>query len=423
MAMRNGRVAQIIGGSARTTPVLVPCSWHPVLTTLLLCVILLGLASCASMDRLPAVPLALASKTKPLDIPDARFYAVGDTDRLVAFAEKVYVRRSRAGLAAKPSSILAISGGGDDGAFGGGLLIGWSERGDRPEFATVTGISTGALSAPFAFLGSEYDSALKEIYTNIDADDVFQKRTLLAVVASDAMTDSAPLRAMITRFVDDRIISRIAEEYQKGRLLLIMTTNLDQGRAVIWNIGAIAASGHPRARKLIIDILLASASLPGIFPPVMIDITVEGKRYQEMHVDGGAIAQAFLYPPSLSFKKVREILKLDGLKYKKHKRVAYIIRNGRLYRPEADVKRSTLAILTQTTTTMTAASGVNDTYRIYLTTKRDGVGFNLAYIDDDFTVPYKGPFDKGYMRALFNHGFQKGLAGYPWRNTPPGYQE
>ena len=165
--MRNGRVAQIIGGSARTTPVLVPCSWHPVLTTLLLCVILLGLASCASMDRLPAVPLALASKTKPLDIPDARFYAVGDTDRLVAFAEKVYVRRSRAGLAAKPSSILAISGGGDDGAFGGGLLIGWSERGDRPEFATVTGISTGALSAPFAFLGSEYDSALKEIYTNV----------------------------------------------------------------------------------------------------------------------------------------------------------------------------------------------------------------------------------------------------------------
>ena len=423
MAMRNGRVAQIIGGSARTATVLAPCSWHPVLTTLLLCVILLGLASCASMDRLPAVPLALASKTKPLDIPDARFYAVGDTDRLVAFAEKVYVRRSRAGLAAKPSSILAISGGGDDGAFGGGLLIGWSERGDRPEFATVTGISTGALSAPFAFLGSEYDSALKEIYTNIDADDVFQKRTLLAVVASDAMADTAPLRAMITRFVDDRIISRIAEEYQKGRLLLIMTTNLDQGRAVIWNVGAIAASGHPRARKLIIDILLASASLPGVFPPVMIDITVEGTRYQEMHVDGGAIAQAFLYPPSLSFKKVREILKRDGLKYKKHKRVAYIIRNGRLYRPEADVKRSTLAILTQTTTTMTAASGVNDTYRIYLTTKRDGVGFNLAYIDNDFTLPYKGPFDKDYMRALFNHGFQKGLAGYPWRNTPPGYQE
>jgi len=155
----------------------------------------------------------------------------------------------------------------------------------------------------------------------------------------------------------------------------------------------------------------------------MIDITVDGKRYQEMHVDGGAIAQAFLYPPSLSFKKVREILKRDGLKYKKHKRVAYIIRNGRLYRPEADVKRSTLAILTQTTTTMTAASGVNDTYRIYLTTKRDGVGFNLAYIDNDFTLPYKGPFDKDYMRALFNHGFQKGLAGYPWRNTPPGYQE
>ena len=353
----------------------------------------------------------------------ARFYAVGDTDRLLAFAEKVYERRSRAGLAAKTSSVLAISGGGDDGAFGGGLLIGWSERGDRPEFDTVTGISTGALTAPFAFLGSGYDPAIRQVYTNTDADDVFQERNLLAIVASDAMADTTPLRNMIARFVDEKLIVRIAEEYQKGRLLLIMTTNLDQARAVIWNIGAIAESGHPRTRHLIVDILLASASLPGVFPPVMIDITVDGKRYQEMHVDGGAIAQAFLYPPSLSFKKVKELLKAGGLKYKKHKRVAYIIRNGRLYRPEADVERSTLAILTQTTTTMTAASGVNDTYRIYLTTKRDGVGFNLAYIDDDFTPPYKGPFDKGYMRTLFDYGFQKGLAGYPWQNTPPGYQE
>ena len=399
------------------------CSQHAALTMLVLCIIVFGLTSCASTDRLPAVPLALASKTQPLDIPDARFYTVGDTDKLLALAEKVYVRRSRARLVTKTSSVLAISGGGDDGAFGGGLLTGWRERGDRPEFDTVTGISTGALSAPFAFLGPEYDSALRKIYTDTDADDVFSKRTLLAVVASDAMADTAPLRAMIARFVDRKMIMRIAEQYQRGRLLLIMTTNLDQGRAVIWNIGAIAESGHPHTRQLIIDILLASASLPGVFPPVMLDINIDGKRYQEMHVDGGAIAQAFLYPPSLSFKKVKEILKADGLKFKEHKRVAYILRNGRLYRPEANVKRSTLAILTQTTTTMTAASGVNDTYRIYLTTKRDGVGFNLAYIDDDFTLPYKGPFDKGYMRALFDYGFQKGFAGYPWQTTPPGYQE
>lgn len=154
MAMRNGRAAQAVCGSAPTVPVTAPYFWRAVFTTLLLCVIQLGFASCASTDRLPAVPLALASKTQPLDIPDARFYAVGDTDKLLAFAEKVYQRRSRAGLAAKPNNVLAISGGGDDGAFGGGLLIGWSERGDRPQFATVTGISTGELSAPFAFLGS-----------------------------------------------------------------------------------------------------------------------------------------------------------------------------------------------------------------------------------------------------------------------------
>ncbi len=423
MTKRTGRVPQNVGEPSQTFAVPVSRAWHVGLMALVGCAIVLSLTSCASQDRLPAVPLALASKTQLLDIPNARFYAEGDKDKLIAFAETVFERRARSGLSQKPVNILAISGGGDDGAFGAGLLLGWSERGDRPEFATVTGISTGALSAPFAFLGSGYDAALKEVYTDSDADDIFEKRNLLAVVANDALADTAPLRAMIGRFVDNDMIQKIAEEYQKGRLLLIMSTNLDQARSVIWNIGAIAESADPRKRELIIDILLASASLPGVFPPVMIDITVDGKRYQEMHVDGGAIAQAFLYPPSLSLKHVQRILKAEGRKLNKHKRAAYIIRNGRLHRPEADVKRSTLDILTQTTTTMTAASGVNDTYRIYLTTKRDGVAFNLAYIDDDFTLPYKGPFDKKYMRALFDYGYGLGLAGYPWRSTPPGFEE
>lgn len=423
MTKRTGQVRQSVGGPSQTSLAPLSGAWHSVLMTLVLCVILLSLTSCASQDRLPAVPLALASKTQLLDIPDARFYVDGDKKKLEAFAETVFQRRARSGMTQKPENILAISGGGDDGAFGAGLLLGWSARGDRPEFATVTGISTGALSAPFAFLGPDYDDALKEVYTNSDADDIFEKRNFLAVVANDAMADTAPLRAMIARYVNDEMILRISEEYQKGRLLLIMSTNLDQARSVIWNIGAIAASADPRRRQLIIDILLASAALPGIFPPVMIDFTIDGKRYQEMHVDGGAIAQAFLNPPSLSLKHVKKILRAEGLKPNNHKRTAYVIRNGRLHRPEADVKRSTLAILTQTTTTMTAASGVNDTYRIYLTTKRDGIAFNLAYIDEDFTLPYKGPFDKGYMRALFDYGYQMGLAGYPWKNTPPGYVE
>ena len=149
----------------------------------------------------------------------------------------------------------------------------------------------------------------------------------------------------------------------------------------------------------------------------MLDVSIHGTRYQEMHVDGGAVAQAFLYPPTLNLKSNSERYGIQ------RKRVAYILRNGRLFRPEENVKRSTLSIATQAISTMTATSGVNDTYRMFVTTKRDGVGFNLAYIDSDFTLPYKGPFDQGYMRALFAYGYNKGKAGYHWHKTPPGYQE
>ncbi|KAB2937673.1 MAG: patatin-like phospholipase family protein [Hyphomicrobium sp.] len=384
----------------------------------------LALGGCATTERLPAVPLSLASSAIPLDIADARFYADTDVARVSALATQAYHRAKAAGLLADKNgkheerAFLAISGGGDDGAYGAGLLAGWSARGDRPQFTVVTGVSTGALSAPFVFLGPEYDEQLKRIYTETSAGDIFQPRSFMAAVADDAMVDSTPLRNKIDAFVDRRMVQRFAEEYGKGRILLILTTNLDQGRSVIWNIGAIAASEHPRSRELIVDILLASAAVPGVFPPVMINVSVDGRAYQEMHVDGGTVAQAFLYPPSFSLKA-----KMKELGVKDAKPVAYIIRNGRLYRPEENVERQTLKIAHQAISTMTASNGVNDLYRMYLTTKRDGVRFNLAYIEDDFHLAYKGPFDKAYMNALFEHGYQAGINGYNWHKTPPGYQD
>ncbi len=211
------------------------------------------------------------------------------------------------------------------------------------------------------------------------------------------------------------MISRIAEEYSKGRLLLIMTTNLDQGRPVIWDIGAIAASGDPKSREFIVDILMASAAIPGVFPPVMLDVSHGGMNYQEMHVDGGTTAQAFLYPPTFNLNRAA------GQDRVVRKRVAYIIRNGRLFREESDVQRQTLSVATEAASAMIAANGTNDTFRIYLTTKRDGVDYNLAYIDDDFTEPYKGPFDRDYMNKLFDYGFALGRAGYQWHKAPPGF--
>jgi hypothetical protein len=384
----------------------------------------LTLAGCASPPRLPPLPLALASETNPFDIPNVRYYPDTDGKRLEALGRSSIERERRAlGIKASadklpPATFLAISGGGDNGAFGAGLLCGWSERGDRPQFRLVTGVSTGALSAPFVFLGSDYDHALTQVFTTTDAADVFEPRkALVAAVSADALTDSAPLRRMILRFVDRQMLARIAEEYSKGRLLLIMTTNLDQGRPVIWDIGAIAASGHPKAREFIVDILMASAAIPGVFPPVMLDVSHGGLEYQEMHVDGGTTAQAFLYPPTLDLNRVA------GRQRVIRERIAYIVRNGRLFREESDVQRQTLSVATEAASAMIAANGTNDTFRIYLTTKRDGVGYNLAYIDDDFTEPYKGPFDRAYMNKLFEYGYELGRKGYPWHKAPPGFRE
>ncbi len=379
-----------------------------------------AISGCATLERLPAVTYAEARQIDILDTPDARFY-VSDTNRIYDVAIKAYQRSNRA----RPAQIrhyLALSGGGDDGAFGAGLLVGWSARGDRPEFDMVTGVSTGALSAPFAFLGRAYDQNLAGVYTETNAGNIFEKRAvLLAAVTSDSLVDNTPLRRLIESNVDTAMVQKIAEEYGKGRLLFVLTTNLDQSRPVIWNIGAIAATNNPKARDLIIDVLLASASIPAVFPPVMLDVTVNGQKRQEMHVDGGTVAQVFFYPPSFSIRGAARRLGVDDKALRARKRVAYVIRNGRFFRQDESVQLRTIAIAKEALATMTMSSGVNDTYRMYTLARRDGVDFNLASIGEDFTVPYKGPFDPGYMQALFAYGFEKGRAGYPWKKVPPGY--
>jgi hypothetical protein len=380
----------------------------------------LAISGCASLERLPAVTYAEARQIEILDIPDARFY-VSDTNRIYDVAIKAYQRSNRV-RPAQTRNFLALSGGGDDGAFGAGLLVGWTARGNRPEFDMVTGVSTGALSAPFAYLGRAYDQKLAGVYTETDASDIFRRRpTLIAAVASDSLTDNAPLRRLIEGYVDAEMVQRIAEEYGKGRLLFVLTTNLDQSRPVIWNIGAIAASNNPKARDLIIDVLLASASIPAIFPPVMLDVTVDGQKRQEMHVDGGTVAQVFFYPPSFSIRAAAKRFGIDEKTLRERKRVAYVIRNGRFFRQDESVQLRTISIAKEALATMTMSSGVNDTYRMYTLARRDGVDFNLASIGEDFTVPYKGPFDPGYMQSLFAYGYEKGRAGYPWKKVPPGY--
>ena len=395
---------------------------HPRIIAAVLLVLGALLSSCASLDRLPAISSDKAREITFHGISDARFYPT-DSRRIYEIADKAYAR-GRGVRGSSPITYLAVSGGGDDGAFGAGLLAGWSENGSMPVFDVVTGVSTGSLTAPFAFLGRDYEARLKNVYTETEAAEVFRKRSILAVIADDAMTDSAPLRKMIADHLDETMVRRIAEEYRKGRLLLILTTNLDQGRPVIWNLGAIADSNDPQARELIIQILLASSSIPGVFPPVMLDVTVDGQNYQEMHVDGGTVAQAFLYPPSYSVQRASAKMSAAERQVRlNRKRIAYVIRNGRLTRAENTVKLQTLAIAKEALNTMIASSGVNDTFRMYLTTRRDRVDFNLTAIGGDFEVPYSGPFDPGYMRALYEYGYRQGRSGPKWQKAPPGYIE
>ena len=368
------------------------------------------LAGCGSLARLDALPSG-AGAVSFLRIANARFDGDGGED----LKQEIWQSLTRE-LPRLSNNLLALSGGQENGAFGAGLLVGWSERGSRPQFKIVTGTSTGALAAPFAFLGSEYDWALKKIYTETRPRDVVgAKKFLLSAVNSDALMDNAPLFQSIVKYLDAKILDRIAQEYEKGRLLLVSTTNLDTGKMVIWNIGAIAASGHPRRLDLVRKIVLASAAIPGLFPPVMIDVLLDQEKHQEMHVDGGTVSQVFLYPPSLQLGNVlgRED---DGARP-----TAYIIRNGRASPTPEKIERQTLAIAGRAIETMIASNGVGDLYRIYTTAQRDRIDFNLAMIGDDFTQPYTTSFDHAYMVKLFEYGLRKGRDGYVWQKVPPGF--
>ena len=199
----------------------------------------------------------------------------------------------------KACFFLALSGGGDEGAFGAGVLCGWTAHGDRPQFKLVTGISTGALIAPFAFLGSSYDDTLRYLYTGITSKDIFRMKSLLTVLWRDAIADTKPLAKKLDQYVDEAMLAAVAAEHKKGRRLIIGTTQLDAQRLVLWNMGAIASSGDPEAIKLFRKILLTSASIPGAFPPQYIRVEAGGKRYEEMHVDGGTTAEVVLYEAAL----------------------------------------------------------------------------------------------------------------------------
>jgi predicted acylesterase/phospholipase RssA len=383
--------------------------------------ILCLLATACTLDRLHAVPVADEGRVTVAGMSDIRFWGDESTPDLVRVGLEAYRRevaaRETSGTRGPlpPAEFLAISGGGENGAFGAGLLVGWTAAGTRPSFKLVTGVSTGALIAPFAFLGPDYDAKLKEVYTTISGRDVLDTRWFTAALFGDALSDNAPLHKTVARFVDQAMLDAIAAEYAKGRLLIIGTTNLDARRPVVWNIGQLAASGNPKALELFRSILVASAAIPGAFPPTMIEVEVGGKAYEEMHVDGGATSQVFVYPPGLNIAELSRANRLV------RERQLYVIRNARLDPDWADVDRRTLSISGRAISSLIQTQGAGDIYRIYLAAQRDHIDFNLAYIPSSFDVPLPQPFDTHYMNELFKLGYELAAKGYPWSKVPPSY--
>ena len=374
---------------------------------------------CATLDMRTPVPAELAQEAQPLNMRGIRAWGdevPGDVtlemrarlphlQRLAVSNERVQGR--------SVVNVLALSGGGSDGAFGAGLLTGWTERGTRPQFQVVTGVSAGAIIAPFAFLGSRYDPQLKEIWTDYGTNELIVAQILPGLLGGPALADSSPLKALIEKYVTRSFLAAIAAEYRKGRLLLIGTTNLDAQRPMVWNMGEIATSGHPRALQLFRDVILASAAIPGALPPVNITVDANGRAYQEMHVDGGTTHKVFVAPFQVPFKA------FDRFYAQAPYRRLYIIKNGKFEPEYKPVKEQTLPIAARAIETLIKSQHKGDIYRIYRMAKDAGADFNLTFVSDSFTLKAREAFDRQYQAALFAEGIRMSSAGNPWVKVPP----
>jgi hypothetical protein len=325
-------------------------------------------------------------------IPDARVWGDSETD---------FVRL----LPQVSGPWLAISGGGSDGAYGGGLLAGWTESGTRPEFAVVTGSSIGSLIAPFAFLGSRYDEQIKKNFTTIAAADIFEDR-----LTPDSLFDYWPLKRLIEQQVTPKLMSEIAAEHARGRRLFVATTNLDAGRRVLWNMGAIAARGDDKALKLFRDVLLASCAIPGFFSPVGIEVEANGKHFEEMHNDGTLTAPFFALPEAMFSAGNTTRPPLSQL---------YVIVNSRLG-PEFQMASRTIpGVLGRSIAVALTAALRAQIMLVYVGAQRQGIGLRVAHVDPSVNVPSRGPFDGKYMQALYELGVANGKKGSAFEEALP----
>ena len=319
----------------------------------------------------------------------------------------------------KRYSALAISGGGPNGAFGAGFLCGWTVEGSRPTFKLVTGISTGALTAPYAFLGPEYDHLLKEVYTTVRTKNILHRYNPLSILSGkDSFTSSAPLQELIKNHVDMALLKAISKMHSEGRRLYIGTTHMDAQRLVIWNMGVIAQLGTPDALELFRNVLLASASVPIAMPPVFFSVEVDGNRYDEMHTDGSTMTQVFFHGGSLDLATAAQS---SGLVIGDRPIARlYVIRNGKMLPELEQIPRNLQKITSRAFQTTLKTAVLNSLFRMYVFARREQSELFYVAIPVDYVPDTEEPFDREEMNKLFEIGFARATSADPWNKELPG---
>lgn len=340
-------------------------------------------------------------------------------------SEDLYAFSTQARAARKPDvpvskkTILVVTGGGSYGAYCAGVLVGWSETGTRPTFDVVTGTSTGALIGAFAFLGPSYDADLRRAYTCIRNEDLYRMRRFPSSILSESLADSAPLAKLIADSITDERVRAMAAEHRKGRRFYVGTSDLDARRSVIWDIGAMAARDTPGDRELVRNVLLASASIPGFFPPVRIPVTVDGVRHVERHIDGVTSSSMFFAPPWVPPEQ-RATLPAGWL----YDSDLYILVAGKLYADPEPVKSRTVAIASQAVSTILYDQTRSDLHKMFLLSILTGMNYNVSSIPENAQAPSSSTeFHPEEMGPLFEAGVAWAKLDRKWRETPPGYEK
>jgi len=381
------------------------------------------LSSCAILPR-NAVPVDRMADAFVPGMPDVRARAGRNDPAFMRDLAQSFDQESHADFPVQADGRvhyphLALSGGGANGAFGAGFLNGWTASGKRPVFKIVTGVSTGALMAPYAFLGADYDGAIREFYTNTSSRNVFQMLSIIPqLLGGESLADSGPLRFTIDQTVDDALLRAIARAHQSGRRLYIGTVDLDSQFFIVWNMGAIAASGHPGALELFRSVMLASASIPIAFPPVYIDVEAGGRRFDEMHVDGATVANLFYSAGVFNFKQARE-----GVARGQGAEDIFIVHNGQLLPVPGTTNRSLRSIGARAFSAAAKASTLGDLFRIFAFSLRNGAGYHWITIPNGVELSGEETFDPVAMRRLYDVGFAKSRDGPEWATAPPGAQD